>query len=772
MNMQELYELTVNAYKAGLADEFLDNDERDVRDRGRFNNRNHSFDSPVRVNGGYPTRSGSVVRFSGEDEVAYDLQRMSSDGSNTSGSRRSNSLPRYHGGGNEEAGNEDFCDNEDGDDEKGNYQNRRQLQLQQQQQQQQQQYQQATMASRQTSTPMIQKSVTVDGRYGKGSKPTIVIPVSVEQQMLKSRRQEFEKELGISSSPTRSNHRSKSVDPRLMDGSNGSNKRSTLSPTGIKSVQQQQSVFSISGFRTNSRESATESLFEDNKTRREREAAEKKATASVTKPVGSEKAKQYLLSTLFGSGGKMPTIPAFGAEAKSVANVTSTPMATRESGSPTVGVEASRNIQASEANTPPNNTSAWTAPSYLTSSETRTTTATNSTSASVVQATATLGSTSGTTPSSTTASSSYTISNKTSVSYLDSPPILSPTTAATKSLPLVSQLNTPPTMSPIDFSSVLPPPPPPPSMPPPQPGSTLANRTSSTNSSIMSHHQPTLQLSPHIELMSNAMMSKLEELRSGIDKVRGGVGATASSLGFYDEMNETGGVIVLENRERVKRDLELEDSDSSDEVALVVKGRGKESGGSSSQKRDVVKGLDSFAAAVATAATAPVQPKDEVAGLRPPSRNGSSPSTGTSVTSATTITTTAVKSPLLSSSSSSPAATPLSPTSSSSTAAPTTIRTRSSHGRMSANAASLGNSLMQSLQSSPAYQNAAQKKSDREKVILAAAAIAETLQKMEPVVLATPTSTTPRRSLVPSADSGGAGAVRSTVGGFEALKKL
>ncbi|KAJ3019334.1 UNVERIFIED_CONTAM: hypothetical protein HDU68_010714 [Siphonaria sp. JEL0065] len=781
MNMQELYELTVNAYKAGLADEFLDNDERDVRDRGRFNNRNHSVDSPVRVNGGYPTRSGSVVRFSGEDEVAYDLQRMSSDGSNTSGSRRSNSSPRYHSDENEDVEDEekDDYEEEDGDDEQLSYQNRRQMQLQQHQhQQQQEQYQQAAMASRQTSTPMMmQKSVTVDGRYGKGSKPTIVIPPSVEQQMLKSRRNDFDKELGlVSSSPTKSSHRSKSVDPRLMDGSNGSNnKRSTLSPTAVKiDQQQQQSVFSIAGFRTNSKESATDSLFEDDKPTREREAVEKKSVAGATKSVASEKAKQYLLSTLFGSGGKVPMVPAFGA-AKSSANVTKTTTTTSsESGSRTIAVvEASRDSQPLSPrdveSSAPNNSSTWTAPSYLTSSET------SATSAFVSPAITTLASTSGTTPSSTTtASSSYTISNKTSVSHLDSPPILSPATAtATKSLPVVvTQLNTPPTMSPIDFASVLPPPPPPPSMPPP-PGSSIANRTS-TNSSIMSH-QPTLQLSSHIELMSNAMMSKLEELRGGIEKVSGGAGATASSLGFYDEMNETGGVIILERKE-VKKDVELEDSDSSDEEALVVKGR---KDGGVGVKRDIVvdtKGLGSFAATVAAAAASSVPPKDEFGVLKPHSRNGSSHTSltggGTSVTSTTTITATAVKSPLPSSSSSSIATTPLSPSSSSSATAPTTIRTRSSHGRMSANAASLGNSLMQSLQSSPAYQNAAQKKSDREKVIIAAAAIAETLQKMEPVVLATPTSTTPRRSLIPAADSGGVGAVRSAVGGFEALKKV
>ncbi|KAI9347229.1 hypothetical protein BDR26DRAFT_69407 [Obelidium mucronatum] len=330
MNMQQLYELTVNAYKAGLAYEF-DNDERDVRDRGRFHGRSGSVPatSGVSPRAGYPTRAGSLVRFTGEDEVAYDLQRMSSDGSNHSGggARRAESLQRYNRGNNHD-GEEDGDDDEDyrGEDnqefeeeDRAKYQNH------------QGDYQDGAtttgtndlqLASRMTSTPMMQKSVTVDGRYGSGvtnstskKPPSIKIPYAEQVVAQASSSSSSSKQGGLGIT-TDTSGRSKSMDPRLRSPSVES-RRSTTSPAAlVKSVQQQQSLFSVSGFRS----SNPYGLFEDEAAKRKREAAEKAASGTGT-PVTAErkavpsndKAKQYLLATLFGSGPvKMPTIPRLG----------------------------------------------------------------------------------------------------------------------------------------------------------------------------------------------------------------------------------------------------------------------------------------------------------------------------------------------------------------------------------------------------------------------------------------------------------------------------
>ncbi|KAJ3067671.1 hypothetical protein HDU98_009123 [Podochytrium sp. JEL0797] len=693
MSVEEVYELTANAYKAGLADD-AEEDDRAMRSRERFG----GGGSAGRA--GYPTRTGSVVRFTGEDEVAYDMMQAYSDGS--SAASRASSMQRR-------------------EDEMS------QSEVEREQQQQQQQLLMRQM-SRETSVPMAQRSKSVDVRF---SNPDAILVDPLPP------RGEFEHEREMMGYGPGVSMVSRSMDPRM--GVAPSLVSSTTSTTTMTTSTKQKpsAVYALPAFSTSSKDSTGEALFEDSKTKRAREAAERKAekaAASSAKAAGNEKAKQFLLKSLFGAGGKMPTIPSFGGSKKvepspdvlisgpeSKTKVTTT--ATEIVNAPLSAIlEHVSNETRSETKIQ----ESWTAPSYLSSAV-------------------------NTPPPSSAVVPSYSPSYSASVLRTVEPFSAAPVVYTQPHPPLQK------TIPPIAYDTL-----------------SINNHTT-----LSTAHTPTaMTLTPTIDLISSDMLTRLQDMRKKFEGAGGIVGTTASAMGFYDEQEEQ------QQRGNVKRDEELEDSDSEAE-------RGERSGG-------VVKTVTTETVVRSVGASMPQPPTMPPPGFEYqqeqqqqrdivsiPSRNTHSKSNNPAPTVATTTAVGNRSIPTTSSTSiantinggipsSSTTTTTTSTTSTKDSSASTTLSPfprRSNNIKMSASSASLRESLMASLQSSPSYQTAAQNKSDRDRILQATAALQQTLQKMGPVTLATvPPSVGKKGVVIDASELGGKGGVKNAVGAFELLR--
>ncbi|KAJ3201623.1 hypothetical protein HDU82_007976 [Entophlyctis luteolus] len=232
---EEVYDLTVNAFDAGLADD-IDN-ERNARRRQAQN-------VNPRDNAGYPTRAGSQVRFTGQDEVAYDTLRAGSDAS-SSHTSSTNRAGHFHD--NLPSGEEDLEDFYDGvtDEQRKEIEYRKLISNAQ--------FPVASSAGV-YSAPSSNRSKSVDARLK-------------HQEVLKARRKEVEQELSndpIISVPVKSVlptvNRSVSYDPR-----------SKLQNSPLKGALKQGSL-----------------MEQEN--------------------VANSEAKEYLLSTLFGSANAKPVM--------------------------------------------------------------------------------------------------------------------------------------------------------------------------------------------------------------------------------------------------------------------------------------------------------------------------------------------------------------------------------------------------------------------------------------------------------------------------------
>ncbi|KAJ3075670.1 hypothetical protein HDU98_007227 [Podochytrium sp. JEL0797] len=698
MSVEEVYELTVNAYKAGLADDDGEENDRAVRSRERFGAGGRA---------GYPTRTGSVVRFSGEDEVAYDMQ-LQSDGS--SAASRASSMQRR-------------------DEEMGQYE---------MEHEQQQQLLMRQM-SRETSVPMTQRSKSVDVRF---SDPDAIVVDPVQP------RGEFEHEREMMGYTPGVSMMSRSVDPRMRAAP--SVVSSTTSTTTTTSTKQKSSikspVYTLPGFGTSSKDTS-DSLLEDSKTKRARESAERQVehtAASSTKPVGNEKAKQFLLASLFGSGGKIPTIPSFGGSKKvepspplsrdvSIAGpeskTTVTTTTTEIVSAPAVAaiLEPVSNESRSESKIQ----ESWTSRSYLSSAAN----ASPSSPPSIVRIV----------ESSSAASVVRTADSSSSAPPLQTTPPITytqPPAPLQKTIPAIS----------YDTTS-------------------LNNRSSLL--SLSSAHAPTtMTLSPTIDLISTDMLTRMQDMRKKVEGAGGVVGTTASAMGFYDEQEER------QHRGKGKRDEELEDSDSEAErggsgvVKTVTTETVVQSVRDSSSPPPPTMPPPGFEAGFEY----PVQPQQrEVVSI--PSRHSSAANkninTGPGPIPPTTATVAAngINGGISSSTITSTTTTTTSTNDSSAAAILSPSPRRSSNTKMSANSAFLRESLMATLQSSPQYQTAAEKKTDRERILRATAALQQTLQKMEPVTLATVPPAVGKNGVIIGAEElAGKGGVKNAVGAFELLR--
>ncbi|KAJ3134239.1 SWI SNF, matrix associated, actin dependent regulator of chromatin, sub c, member 2, partial [Physocladia obscura] len=113
----EVYEMTVNAYQADLAEEIGEERRRNAstsRNNSDNNNQNVNYGNTSARNravipeprlssssmslarSGFQTRVGSLVRFSGEDEIAYEIMHTQSDASSGGTGSRGNSLQRQN----------------------------------------------------------------------------------------------------------------------------------------------------------------------------------------------------------------------------------------------------------------------------------------------------------------------------------------------------------------------------------------------------------------------------------------------------------------------------------------------------------------------------------------------------------------------------------------------------------------------------------------------------------------------------------------------------
>ncbi|ORY38560.1 hypothetical protein BCR33DRAFT_853904 [Rhizoclosmatium globosum] len=488
MSVEEVYELTVNAYKAGLADD----DDRETRNQKRFSAERRA-NSTSGMRAGYPTRTGSVVRFTGEDEVAYDLKTLGSDSSRASSVAVEQQQRR--GGGREEY---------------EAYQ--REVLLQQQMDLQAQKEQQAKMKemSRQNSSPMG-RSKTVDGRYGAAAvtvRSTSVGPA-----------------LRSPSSPTTGTAETKSI---------------TSVTSTTRTQRQQPPMFTMpsmpSAFRMNSKDSATDSLFESNKEKRARESLEQKSKPGPK----TEKMKQYVLSAL--GGAKLPSIPSLKLNG---GNSSPKPVERSMSSSSDTVVSETKTttVTSSEVVIPVSTPAELISPGhvgYVSETETSLSRAHKNYEAEQKLKRESTNETSTTTTSTTVAQMQMTdravVASPQVIEYY--PPIPGPPRTSPNKSPIDKEVPPVPTITTASSSF---------QSKEVQRRLSIASSSSSESSNFsIPANAFNLSWSPYTDLFSDSICVHMHELRKGVGQ--GNVGATASIMGIYS------GVVI---------DDEMNDSDSS-----------------------------------------------------------------------------------------------------------------------------------------------------------------------------------------------------------------
>ncbi|KAJ3250399.1 hypothetical protein HDU77_006710 [Chytriomyces hyalinus] len=730
---EEVYEMTVKAYKAGLADDV--DEDRTQRNSKRFSSSGRA---------GYPTRAGSQVRFTGEDEVAYDTRLLSSDGSSMAS--RQSSLQRRS-----EAENEDRAS-----------------------------------AKRGSPMPISQRSKSVDPRFANGRD-------TLESDMMNRTsamsRQPVspggipmsKRSYSIDAPYAASNLRTPSVDSR-RNGSINSPGPVPMNSPAVRNQDQrqtkQQPLYSLPAFssRNSSRDSrkVVDSLFEDGATKKEREANDKKT--------GNEHAKNYLLAKLFG-----------GKQAARNDSVRSDVIPLTSSTSTKDQLVENTRINSTSS-------SGWAEPEYLAAVASSGDASTKN-AATVTTTTTTTSYT--TVPSKIKPILEKKVRNSPEPTAVGDSPQQSRNVSPTKDEPIATkQISQAPAQTSSSKSSLkvsnqksVP------ANPAPS-NDNAANRTSIANSISSvgsSSSKANIAMSPYVDFMDNDIMAHLTQKRQTVPSARGATGTTASTLGLYDE----NGLVRLNRLPKSplqqsgrSRDDEIDDSDSSFGAEMYTSG-GVNSVGtlmmpSISQTRGVSpisrmrepevvhkevnvatpvivqNGAISSAELQATfspnvAPSTPVYMKRGSSGAGGYSNNSKHITVTTTSSTYTTPTVTSV-------SMKEDASSAVSAVSSPSTAADGYISPRRQSNRntkMSASSAALRESLMASLQSSSSFQNASAGKTDRERVLQAAQELAKTLEKMDPIVRS-PVVGAPAANL-PAASDGGNGAVRRSVGAFESL---
>ncbi|KAJ3228547.1 hypothetical protein HDU81_006118 [Chytriomyces hyalinus] len=731
---EEVYEMTVKAYKAGLADDV--DEDRTQRNSKRFSSSGRA---------GYPTRAGSQVRFTGEDEVAYDTRLLSSDGSSMAS--RQSSLQRRS-----EAENEDRAS-----------------------------------AKRGSPMPISQRSKSVDPRFANGTLESDMMnrTAAMSRQPASPGGIPMSKRsYSIDAPYAASNLRTPSVDSRRNGSINSPGPVPMNSPAGRNQDQKppkQQPLYSLPAFstRNSSRDSrkVVDSLFEDGATKKDREANDKKS--------GNEHAKNYLLAKLFG-----------GKQAARNDSVRSDVIPLTSSTSTKDQLLENTRINSTSS-------SGWAEPEYLAAvasageggaknaaTVTTTTTTTSYTTVPSSKATTILEKKVRNSPEPTAVGESPQQSREVSPTKDESIATKQTSQApaqasVTKSSLKVTNLKSVPAANPASSNE------------------NAANRTSIANSisSVGSSSKANIAMSPYVDFMDNDIMAHLTQKRQAVPSARGATGTTASTLGLYDE----NGLVRLNRLPKSplqqsgrSRDDEIEDSDSSFGAEMYTSG-GVNSVGtllmpSISQTRGVspisrirepevvqnkevsvatpviVHGGAVSSAELQARFSPNVAPATPVYMERGSSGAGGYSNNGKQITVTTTSSTTYATPSVTSVSMKEDASSAVSAVSSPSTAADGYISPRRQSHRntkMSASSAALRESLMASLQSSSSFQNASAGKTDRERVLQAAQELAKTLEKMDPVVRS-PVVGAPAANL-PAASDGGNGAVRRSVGAFESL---
>ncbi|KAJ3130903.1 hypothetical protein HK100_007206 [Physocladia obscura] len=737
---EEVYEMTVNAYQAGLTEE-VDEERRRNASTFRNNNRNIIYGSNINsavipglrisssstslTRGGFPTRAGSLVRFSGEDEVAYDTMHMHSDASSGGTGSRGSSLQRRDG---------EYSKSDNGiEEENDNTSVLMQVKNQENH---------VVIAPTLGLQNFESRSKSVDTRARSAA--------AAQHDILKARRKEVEKELATI--PLILAARSASVDTRSTSAAARLFQSPSSSPLVHKKNFKKESLHSIPSFNF--------------------DVPKKDAykTAVNSNSLNSE-AKDYLLSTLFGTSSK--NLP--------------------------IGMKDKPTVQSAQE-------------TMFSNSEENDSNLSNESHYAVA--------------------TSPTSKNTTIVGavVVSSPPLNAvPNQEYHQLLPKVSQYlpNSPPP----------PPPQPPSSLSSPLQAKCEEETPNSVDKTTVEEpwleYAANLSVTEHIELLSTDTLVLLQEMRFAKNEATAGlVGATAFGLGYYDDFGRptkqaadvttefsenlsavsavkqqlegddenADGLVEEKNAEIIgvpDYDDEMNDSDSSASVTGSRKSRLHQTspvnGCSALELSNSVGMMKSATTAAIARAKSPtnsdstLSPSSPSPALKKVFNNVNATAANLSLASSTL--------PFSASPNSSTAIggaagggggeSPASSSFSSFTFPPPRSMSRTyskkpTHDgstKMSFTTASLRESLIESLQSSPGYVNATiaeeqqqHRKADLEKLQNVKAKIVETLQKFDPVVKGTVVTST-ASVVVPAADEGGDGVVKRAVGAFESLQQ-
>ncbi|KAI8619308.1 hypothetical protein BC830DRAFT_1104909 [Chytriomyces sp. MP71] len=674
LTTEEVYEMTVQAYKAGLADEVDD-------DRAQRNSKRFSAGAGG-GRAGYPTRAGSQVRFTGEDEVAVDMRVLSSDGSSMAS--RGSSLQRREDGG--------------------------------------------EMVKQQ------QRSLSVDPRVSNGHGWTTGSPqpwdaygYTLRDPYSYSAAASRAIGNGSGNGGIPMSKRSYSVDvhSKIRSPSVDNRRGGNQVPMNSKLNSPQEQPFAKAGFSALSMGSRSVSkdsrkqvdvLLEDNRTKKEQEASEKKTVLSSS----NDHAKNYLLAKLFGKG-----------SASRNDSVRSDIIHSSSDKVTFSKAQLNENTRLNAAN------GGWKEPAYLGASPTPPAPTVSAATASSTYSTAM----SRTSLLNTVLNEAVRSSPEPSASLQEDPSALHAAERQVKQVVATATASS----------------------------SASSSQKSSPDRIGSSNSKANVFSSPHYEFMTNEMMAAMQQVRGNVPTSRGLTGATASSLGFYDE---EGLSPMIRSALEYQKGPILDSDSSFGADAYTLSGMNSLAAPVASipiaRIPESVAGITkivafsepSVAATMTTglavngvsmqAKYSPVIPPAEtlLSSVNGEARDVWDDARSTTIanTAVTTTVTTKAASPTSpailtakeGSSSFVRALTPVSHATSPISRSTTPTQSQSEAGvyspRRTANSAALRESLMATLQASPSFKGASVVKTDRER-------LARTLQKMDPVAKSPATGT-------------------------------